>query len=41
MAKIFPQHATTLTHAFSELTEEELITLQHACRKLSNQIAEV
>ncbi|PNZ68281.1 MarR family transcriptional regulator [Staphylococcus croceilyticus] len=41
MAKIFPQHATTLTHAFSELTEEELITLQHACRKLSNQSAEV
>ena len=28
MADIFPQHAITLEHAFSVLSDEELVTLQ-------------
>ncbi|MCD9075040.1 MarR family transcriptional regulator MhqR [Staphylococcus haemolyticus] len=41
MADIFPQHASTLEQAFSVLSEEELITIQQAFKKLSAQSTEV
>ena len=41
MADIFPQHAITLEHAFSVLSDEELVTLQQTFKKLSAQNADV
>ena len=41
MADIFPQHAITLEHAFSVLSDEDLVTLQQTFKKLSAQNADV
>lgn len=41
MVDIFPQHAITLEHAFSVLSDEELVTLQQTFKKLSAQNADV
>ncbi|WP_251517407.1 MULTISPECIES: MarR family winged helix-turn-helix transcriptional regulator [Staphylococcus] len=35
MASVFPHHAETLDNAFSVLTDEELLNLQNALKKLS------
>mgnify|MGYP002759608054 FL=1 len=37
MAQIFPQHAKAIEAAFSELTTEELNTLQQTLKTLSTQ----
>ncbi|EHJ08206.1 MarR family transcriptional regulator MhqR [Staphylococcus simiae] len=41
MATIFPQHAATLTEAFEVLTDDELMILQQAFKKLSAQSTNV